>query len=149
MRKINDIIIHCSATKEGVDIDIAEIDKWHKKRGFKKVGYHYFIKIDGTLQVGRQEEEIGAHVQGHNDDSIGICYAGGLDANGKPKDTRTNSQKQTLESLLREIRRRLPKTRIRGHRDFSKDLDKDGVVEKHEWMKSCPSFNANVEYLHL
>jgi len=149
MRKITDIVIHCSATKEGVDIDAAELEKWHKKRGFKKIGYHYVVKLDGAVEEGRKEEEIGAHVEGHNATSIGVCYVGGLDANGKPNDTRTNSQKQSLESLLRDIRRRFPKATIRGHRDFSKDLDKDGVVEKHEWMKSCPSFNANVEYLHL
>lgn len=149
MREITHIVIHCSATKEGIDHDINEVAKWHKARGFRTVGYHYVIRLSGAVEKGRPEDVVGAHVEGHNAKSIGICYIGGLGADGKPKDTRTNSQKQSLESLLRDIRERYPKAVICGHRDFSKDLDGDGVVEKHEWMKACPSFNASIEYLHL
>ena len=85
MRRIDEIIIHCTATKEGVDVDAKTIDKWHKQRGWKGIGYHYVIKLDGTVEKGRKDEEIGAHCTNHNAHSIGIVYVGGLDSNGKPK----------------------------------------------------------------
>lgn len=89
MRKIKEIIIHCSATKEGRDYTIADIDRWHRDRGFFCIGYHFVIYRDGSIHVGRSVEEVGAHCRGHNLVSIGICYIGGLSKNGKPKDTRT------------------------------------------------------------
>lgn len=87
--KVQEIIIHCSATKEGVDFKAKDIERWHKQRGFKKIGYHYVIDLDGTIEQGRKETENGAHTVGHNSIALGICYIGGLDKNGKPKDTRT------------------------------------------------------------
>ena len=89
MRQINEIIIHCSATKEGLNFNANDIDRWHKQRGFKRIGYHFVILNDGTIQQGRELASIGAHCTNHNAHSIGICYIGGLDENGKPKDTRT------------------------------------------------------------
>ena len=86
MRQIKYIVLHCSATKEGVPFGIEDIDRWHRQRGFRKVGYHYVIEIDGEIRKGRDIAEIGAHVQGSNANSIGICYIGGLDADGNPKD---------------------------------------------------------------
>lgn len=64
MRKITEIIVHCSATAEGKDYTVADIDKWHRARGFKKIGYHYVVYRDGSVHVGRSENEIGAHCQG-------------------------------------------------------------------------------------
>ena len=93
MRNVNEIIIHCSATPEGRNFKASDIDHWHRQRGFKKIGYHYVIDLDGTIEVGRDEDEIGAHCVGHNRESLGICYIGGLDCNLKPKDTRTEAQK--------------------------------------------------------
>jgi N-acetyl-anhydromuramyl-L-alanine amidase AmpD len=116
----------------------------HKQRGFRKIGYHYFIRLDGTVETGRPLEEVGAHVEGHNANSIGICYAGGLAVDGKTaKDTRTPAQKQAMEILVRDLARRFPNARICGHRDFSPDRDGDGVVERHEWMKECPCFDVH------
>ena len=89
MRYINEIILHCTATKEGIDFNATDIDRWHKERGFKKIGYHYVIRLDGTIEEGRPLEEMGAHATGHNAHSIGIVYVGGLDKKGKSKDTRT------------------------------------------------------------
>lgn len=103
MRNINKIILHCSATKEGKDFDIEDIREWHKQRNFIDVGYHYVIKLDGTIQDGRDIRTIGAHCKGQNYGSIGICYIGGLDYEGKGKDTRTKEQKESLLILIDEL----------------------------------------------
>lgn len=141
MRPIDLIVIHCSATPEGKHFDLEDIDRMHKARGFAMVGYHYIVLLDGTVQKGRPDAIAGAHVQGFNKHSIGICYIGGI-ADGKAKDTRTDEQKAALEKLVKGLRTRFPKARICGHRDLSPDLDRDGKVEPHEWMKQCPSFDV-------
>lgn len=136
MRTINEIIVHCSATQEGKDFTIADIDRWHRQRGFTKIGYHYVIYRDGTIHVGRNESEVGAHCLGHNQNSIGICYIGGLSSDGKtPKDTRTDAQKKALTTLLQALKKKYPSASIHGHRDFAK--------------KACPSFDATKEYMNL
>lgn len=133
MRKIDEIIIHCSATAEGKDFNAADIDRWHKQRGFKKIGYHYVIKLDGTIEKGRGVEEIGAHCLNHNKNSIGICYIGGLASDGKtPKDTRTTEQKKALWKLIVELLIKYPNATIHGHREFAN--------------KACPCFDAQKEY---
>jgi len=136
MRTIKEIIVHCSATQEGKDFTIADIDRWHRQRGFTKIGYHYVIYRDGTIHVGRNESEVGAHCLGHNQNSIGICYIGGLSSDGKtPKDTRTDAQKKALTTLLQALKKKYPSASIHGHRDFAK--------------KACPSFDATKEYAGL
>jgi N-acetylmuramoyl-L-alanine amidase len=133
MRKIDEILVHCAATPEGKDFTVEDIDKWHKARGFKKIGYHFVIYNDGSIHKGRDIEEVGAHCTGHNSRSIGICYIGGVTKDGKtPKDTRTDSQKESLLELLKELRVKYPKAKIYGHRDFA--------------AKACPSFDAKTEY---
>ena len=149
MRKIKYIVLHCSATKEGVPFGIEDIDRWHRQRGFRKVGYHYVILLDGTIRKGRDIAQVGAHVQGSNANSIGICYIGGLDADGKPNDTRTEEQKASLFFLLQQLREQFPDAMICGHRDFSPDLNGDGIIEPWEWMKACPCFDAIDEYQSL
>lgn len=146
MRIINKIIIHCSATKEGEYFDREDIKVWHLARGFKDIGYHYVILLDGTIQHGRDIEKIGAHCTGYNKDSIGICYIGGLDKEGKPKDTRTKSQKIAISRLLEELKEQFPIAIIKGHRDFSPDINKDGKIDPWEWSKSCPCFDVSKEY---
>ena len=132
MRNINLIIVHCSATPEGRNVAVADIDRWHRERGFDGIGYHYVVYIDGSVHEGRTLNKVGAHCKGHNAHSIGICYIGGVDLNGKPKDTRTLAQKDALVNLLMRLKRRFPKAVIRGHRDFA--------------AKACPSFDATKEY---
>lgn len=149
MRKITYIVLHCSATEEGVPYGIEEIDRWHRQRGFRKIGYHYVVLPDGTVCKGRALSEIGAHVAGSNADSIGICYIGGLDRDGKPKDTRTGEQKVALVGLLLQLRERFPDAVICGHRDFSPDRNGDGIIEPWEWLKACPCFDAIDEYRNL
>ncbi len=129
MNKPNKIILHCSATQEGKDFKAADIDKWHKERGFKKIGYHYVIDLDGTVEKGREETENGAHTVGHNTTSIGICYIGGLAKDGKtPKDTRTDKQKEAMYKLVADLMKKynLPLNKVYGHYNFAN--------------KACPSF---------
>lgn len=149
MRKINHIVLHCSATKEGQHVNVQDIDRWHRQRGFRKIGYHYVILLDGTIAKGRDIAEVGAHVEGNNSNSIGICYVGGLDRNGKPKDTRTEEQKASMFYLLQQLTEQFPGARICGHRDFSPDRNGNGIIEPFEWLKACPCFDAKTEYKRL
>lgn len=140
------ITVHCSATKEGVQIDADTIRRWHKQRGWSDIGYHYIIGLDGQIEIGRPLNKTGAHVAGHNTDNIGICYVGGLDAAGNPKDTRTDLQIESLHDLIEALCVVFDIEEIKGHRDWSPDTDGDGEVEQHEWLKACPSFDAISEY---
>lgn len=146
-RKVTDIVIHCSDTIEGKNFYAHDIDIWHKQRGFRKIGYHFVVDLDGTIELGRPLGEVGAHVTGHNSESIGICYIGGLDQNKKAKDTRTDEQKDALEFLLKELVSAFPTVnKIAGHRDYSPDKNVNGIIDKYERLKECPCFDAIPEY---
>lgn len=134
MRKIDRIIIHCSDTPAGRHTTVADIDRWHREKGYKKIGYHYVIYLNGAIHKGRSEMEVGAHCKGYNAHSIGICYVGGKE-NGKPKDTRTDAQKESLLFLLRDLKKRYPNAKICGHRDLA--------------ARDCPCFDAKSEYSSL
>jgi len=136
MRKINKIIIHCTATPEGKDVTINEVRRWHvEERGWRDVGYHFLIQRDGTIDEGRPIEQTGAHTRGHNWDSIGIAIVGGMSKDmTEPKDTRTEEQKEALVDLLCQLKDTYGGT-IYGHRDFSN--------------KACPSFDAKTEYENI
>ncbi|CDF80575.1 N-acetylmuramoyl-L-alanine amidase [Formosa agariphila KMM 3901] len=149
MRDIKYIVVHCSATQAGKAFTAKDIDRWHKERGWKGIGYHYVVNIDGSEETGRPEEQIGAHVKDYNKSSIGVCYIGGLNRMNKPEDTRTPQQKTALLALLKRLRRKYPKAKIVGHRDLSKDLNGNGTIESFEWSKACPSYNASLEYKNL
>lgn len=146
-RKIDKIIIHCSATKEGQNMTVEQIDKAHSKRGFAGIGYHFVIYLDGSIHDGRDICKIGAHCTGYNTGSIGICYVGGLDKrdkNGKMiKDTRTAAQKNALYQLVKILMYRYPIKEVKGHRDYSPDTNGDGVISKYEWIKGCPCFEVS------
>lgn len=146
MRIINTIIIHCSATIEAINYTVENIRQWHLKRGFKNIGYHYVIYRDGTINDGRPISEPGAHCEGFNEHSVGICYIGGLDSNFKSKDTRTPEQKKALADLITYLKNLYPIKLIAGHRDFSADLNGDGIISKNEWMKDCPCFEVKDEF---
>ena len=146
MRKIDYIVIHCSATREGRDLTPEALETEHRRRGFRTTGYHYYIRRDGTTVVTRPLELVGAHVKGFNKHSVGICYEGGLDALGRPKDTRTPEQRAALRLLVSQLLRRFKgNVRVCGHRDLSPDLDGDGTVEPREWVKQCPCFDVAKE----
>lgn len=147
MKKIDSIIIHCTATKEGWDVRAKDVDLWHKERGFKMIGYHFLIDLDGKVEVGRPLTMDGAHCKGWNNHSIGICYVGGLDKFGNPKDTRTNAQKVSLMNLVYDLLDKFPEiSQILGHRDTSPDLNGDGQITPNEWIKACPCFEVKNEF---
>lgn len=145
-RTITDIVVHCTATRAWQDFDVDDIRRMHKAQGWADIGYHYLIKLDGTIQAGRDVDIIGAHVSGHNAHSIGVVYVGGLDNQGKAKDTRTENQKCALLNLMMDLRRLYPKAKISGHRDFSPDKNGDGTITPDEYIKACPCFDAITEY---
>lgn len=133
MRSINEIIVHCTATKAGRNVDAMEIDRWHKARGFKCIGYHFVVKLDGTVEAGRSIEQIGAHCKGHNAHTVGVVYVGGLDKNGISADTRTDAQKVALRALLQTLCILYPSiTKITGHRSYA--------------ARACPCFDVGLEY---
>ena len=132
MRKISEIIVHCAATPEGKHFTVDDIDTWHRKRGFRCIGYHFVIYLDGSVHKGRDVADVGAHCSGHNANSIGICYIGGCAADGKtPKDTRTEAQRAALIKLVNELRSQFPGSTVHGHNEFA--------------AKACPSFNVKNE----
>ena len=138
MRSIAFIIVHCTATAEGQPFTIDDVSRWHRARGWKTVGYHYLVLLDGTIQRGRPEEMVGAHCKHHNRHSIGVAYVGGLAADGQtPCDTRTEAQKRALRSLLEDLHKRYPKALIVGHCDLE-------PRKPH-----CPGFNVVGEYRDL
>lgn len=150
MRKITLIVVHCTASRCTGTLTPAALDAEHRRRGFTGCGYHYYITKDGTVHPMRDVTLIGAHAKGHNTGSIGIAYEGGLDADGKPTDTRTAEQKQSLTALLRHLSTAYPAIKaIVGHRDLSPDLNKNGIIEPQEWIKICPCFDASAEYRYL
>ena len=123
-------------TPEGKDFTTEDIDRWHRQQGFSSIGYHFVVYRDGSVHTGRPIEQVGAHCRGRNSTSIGVCYIGGLSADGKrPKDTRTDNQKKALKALLTLLKLRFPDAEIRGHRDYA--------------AKACPSFDATFEYKNL
>lgn len=141
-RTITEIIVHCSATPEGKDFTVEDIRRWHTMpvvkggRGWSDIGYHYVIYRNGHVEPGRNVDIAGAHCVNHNAHSIGVCYIGGVDTDGKtPKDTRTLAQKAALLSLLTDLRTLYPNARIYGHRNFA--------------AKACPSFDAKNEYRNI
>jgi len=132
MRKINKIILHCSATPEGKNFKAKDIKAWHISRGWSDIGYHFIIDLDGTIEPGRDINKIGSHCLGQNKDSIGICYIGGCDANMKAKDTRTEAQKSALIDLVYDIMQQyhLTLNQVYCHNQFNPG-------------KECPSYNIN------
>lgn len=145
MREINLIVIHCTATRQQVDYSVDTIRQWHKARGFRDIGYHFLIALDGTIQKGRPMEQSGAHAKGYNSNSIGICYVGGLSHENKPKDTRTVAQLHALRRIVETLKIIYNITEVVGHRDLSVDLNGDGVISQDEWMKACPCFDVKTE----
>lgn len=128
MRKITEIIVHCTATPAGREVGVREIEAWHKARGFKTIGYHFVVKLNGEIETGRDIRMVGAHCSGHNTHSVGICYVGGLDGNGKPCDTRTEAQKLALRNKVMELKKQFPEARVYGHCEFAN--------------KACPCFDV-------
>lgn len=134
-RKISLIVLHCSATRVNQNFTIEALEACHIARGFHGIGYHYYITKDGTLYPGRPESQVGAHAYGYNRHSIGICYEGGLDAHGRPADTRTEAQKVTMEELLHSLCTDYPDAEILGHRDLPGVRKECPCFDTRKWLK--------------
>jgi len=143
-RPIQFIAIHCSASspKSSENMGVAELNAMHIERGFACIGYHYVIKRNGEIVRGRPKNVVGAHVEGFNSISLGVCLIGGIDTNGKPINNFTDQQFASLKVLLLELQQSLPRVVIQGHRDFSPDKNHDGQITQNEWLKSCPCFDV-------
>lgn len=134
MRQINTIVVHCSATRASQDIGAADIDRWHREgNGWSQIGYHYVVRRDGTVEPGRDIEKSGAHVRGHNSNSIGVCLVGGVaeDDVSVAEDNFTGKQWEALTGLLRNLLASYPKAVIVGHNELDSG-------------KECPSFDVQV-----
>ena len=134
-RRINKLIIHCSAVGPHQTSSARQIDAWHRAKGWQMIGYHYVIRRDGNIESGRPADMIGAHTSGQNAYSLGICYEGGLNEFGKAADTRTPEQKATLLALLRHLKTLYPNATIHGHNEFA--------------CKACPCYSPGAEYAEL
>lgn len=143
LKEVKYLAVHCSATTPSQDVGAVDIDKWHRLRGFLRIGYHYVIRRDGTIEKGRPDNQSGAHTTGYNSVSLGICLVGGVEkptdvkrnTNGAvvslvSKDNFTDAQYASLELLLRHLKKTYPKAIIQGHRDFPKVA------------KDCPCFEV-------
>ena len=135
MRELNRIILHCTATRAGEQINVKQIDKWHRDRGWSEIGYHYVLYADGTIATGRDIRKKGAHVKGHNHDSVGVAYVGGVDSNLVPQDTMTMQQEMAFLHLVNSLRVVFGDMSVHGHNEFS--------------SKACPSFNVQEKYKFL
>lgn len=136
MRTITEIIVHSTATPSGMKATAKDIDKWHRQKGFDCIGYHFVILHNGEIQAGRAVASIGAHCRGHNEQTIGIAYVGGINSSKQSADTRTQAQKKSLLALIKLLISQYPTIcKISGHRDYCNT--------------ACPSFDAKYEYKHL
>ena len=136
--KTDFIAIHCSATGPKQDFGAADIDKWHRAKGWKCIGYHYVIRRNGTVEEGREELTIGAHVENWNSVSVGVCMVGGVDANDPKKAVNnfTPEQFASLKQLLIDLKIRYPSAIIQGHRDFPKVAKACPCFSVAEWLKT-------------
>lgn len=122
------LIVHCAATPPSMNIGLREIRQWHKEKGWLDVGYHFIIKRDGTIEDGRDVGAIGAHCEGKNYTSVGVCLVGGVDASNKPQANFTPQQMQSLKDVLAGLKQEYPEATVHGHREFA--------------AKACPSFDV-------
>jgi len=129
MREINQIIIHCSATRPNQDIGVDTIRKWHVEgNGWSDIGYHEVIRRNGLIEAGRPHSKAGAHAKGHNKNSIGICLVGGVDKNNNAQFNFTRAQLMSLLGLVDGLKQKYPKAKVIGHNSVS--------------SKECPSFDV-------
>lgn len=152
MRKIKYIAVHCTASSQRTTT-IDTLMREFKRKGWKSPGYHYVVKVDGSIHQLLDVEKVsnGVYIKGHsyNSESINVSYIGGIDNEGNPIDNRTEEQKASLRKLLKILKQKYPDAIIQGHRDFSPDLNRDGKISKNEWIKACPCFDAKTEYADL
>lgn len=147
MRKIERIFVHCTASHQTASVN--DIKNEFKRKGWKNPGYHYIVDPGGAIHQLLDDDKVSNGVRGYNQTSINVAYIGGIDAEGKAMDNRTEPQKKALAKLLRLLRSRYPDAVILGHRDISPDTNGNGTVDPWERIKECPCFDAKTEYAGL
>lgn len=144
------IVWHCSATKPGTNIGVAEIREWHLSRGWQDVGYHFVIRRNGVIELGRDLMEVGSHVAGYNARSVGCCMVGGLDVDGVAQasdpNMYTDAQWESARLLNHFLRKIFPQAKTTDHRSLSPDKNGDGKIVQSEWLKTCPGFDAAIMF---
>jgi N-acetylmuramoyl-L-alanine amidase len=140
MRRIDYIVIHCTAGPQMQQVE--SIRRYWQSIGWRRPGYHRIIGADGKVYQLAPYSDVTNGVSGFNSHSIHIAYMGGVDSAGRPVDNRTPEQRATMERLVREARALFPRAKIQGHRDFSPDKNRDGIIQPNEWIKACPSFSV-------
>ena len=128
MRRLDKIILHCADTRIDQDFSVEDVRHWHKARGWSDIGYHYYIKCDGSLHEGRPLYRIGSHCKGKNTGSIGVCFEGGKDAFNLKWDKPTDNQIKTVKKLIESLRNDYGDLTVHGHYEFS--------------SKGCPNFDT-------
>lgn len=147
MRIIKFLAVHCTASNQNTSVQ--SLKRTWQAKGWNVPGYHYLVLPDGEIVHLLNEKKPCNGVQGYNTVSINIAYVGGINSHGKATDNRTQEQKASLYFLLENLRERYPRAHIQGHRDFSPDLNGNGQIEKHEYLKECPCFDAQNEYKNI
>lgn len=134
MRPIEEIIIHCTGTVPSDLTTVEAVRRYHVNTlGWKDIGYHYLIYLDGSIHQGRPIDQAGAHCKNHNQRTIGICYVGGLDVNKEPKDTRTLRQVAAIRQLVQSLKVCFPTIKkVSGHYMYDN--------------KPCPCFDVKKEF---
>lgn len=134
------IAVHCSATNPKMDIGVKEIDRWHRDRGFLKIGYHFVIRRNGAVEMGRTLNQVGAHIEGFNSSSIGVCLVGGVDATKqmKPENNYTPAQFKALRVLLKDLALKFPNALVQGHCDFPQVAKSCPCFSVRDWLKTGP-----------
>ena len=138
--------MHVSATKLSQNYSFQDCKSGHLAKGWSDIGYHYYITQDGEIHKGRSIDKNGAHVRGYNNGTIGICTEGGIGENGVPVDTMNAMQMLSVEGLLLALKKGNSKMKVKGHRDYSPDLNKNGKIESNEFIKMCPCYDAQVKF---
>jgi N-acetyl-anhydromuramyl-L-alanine amidase AmpD len=138
-RPIQQIIIHCTATSQNATVEQIKT-YWKNVLGWSQVGYHYIIGINGERHILAHLSQVTNGVRGYNWNSVHISYIGGKGG----VDDRTEAQKQEMLNLIKELRSDsiLGAVPVFGHRDLSPDANGDGIINKHDWIKLCPSFDV-------
>ena len=129
-RKSTDyIVIHCAATKASMDIGLTEIRKWHvQDNGWRDVGYHYIIRRNGEVELGRSIRDTGAHAAGYNHKSVSVCMVGGMAEDNSAEANFTSQQWTALLDLIKQLKTNYPEADVIGHNEISE--------------KECPSFDV-------
>lgn len=144
MRQIKYIVVHCTATSQSASV--ASILNGWKQLGWKNPGYHFLVEQSGAHHILLPVDQVSNGVKGYNSVSINIAYIGGIDTDGKPKDTLNSNQRWKIQQIIDGLLVHFPNAKVLGHRDLSPDTNRNGKIEPCEWLKACPCFDTRTKF---